>query len=204
MNTRRTAKAAEAIRETVSLTILCGLRDPRVKNVTVLRAEVSGDLRAAKIYVSVMGDAKAQSLTMHGLDSARGFIQSKVADRLQTKNTPVLKFVLDPGVKFSAETSQMLRTVLPEGTSSAIGRDSDQSHVQPDSGERLNGNDDQDVDFDDEDEEDDDDGDYDDDDLDDDDDDDDDLDDDDDDDFDEVGDEEDEDEKGVSGSAGVH
>jgi len=114
MNTRRVAKAAEAIRESVSMTILVGLRDPRVKNVTVLRAEVSGDLRAAKIFVSVMGDAKAQSLTMHGLESARGFIQSKVADRLQTKNTPVLKFVLDPGVKFSAETSQTLREVMSE------------------------------------------------------------------------------------------
>lgn len=114
MNTRRIAKAAEAIRETVSMTILVGLRDPRVKNVTVLRAEVSGDLRSAKVYVSVMGDAKAQSLTMHGLESARGFIQAKVADRLQTKNTPVIKFVLDPGVKLSAETSQTLREVLPE------------------------------------------------------------------------------------------
>ena len=113
MNTRRVAKAAEAIRESVSMTILLGLRDPRVKHVTVLRAEVSGDLRSAKIYVSVMGDAKAQSLTMHGLESARGFIQAKVAERLQTKNTPVLKFVLDPGVKFSAETSRTLREVLP-------------------------------------------------------------------------------------------
>jgi ribosome-binding factor A len=119
MNTRRVAKAAEAIRESVAMTVLVGLRDPRVKNVTVLRAEVSGDLRSAKIYVSVMGDAKAQSLTMHGLDSARGFIQSKVADRLQTKNTPVLKFVLDPGVKFSAETSQALREVFPESSASA-------------------------------------------------------------------------------------
>jgi len=118
MNTRRVAKAAEAIRESVSMTILLGLRDPRVKHVTVLRAEVSGDLRAAKIYVSVMGDAKAQSLTMHGLESARGFIQAKVAERLQTKNTPVLKFVLDPGVKFSAETSRALREVMPEESAS--------------------------------------------------------------------------------------
>jgi ribosome-binding factor A len=115
MNTRRVAKAAEAIRESVSTTILFALRDPRIKNVTVLRAEVSGDLRNAKVYVSVMGDAKTQSLTMHGLDSARGFIQAKVADRLQTKNTPIIKFVLDQGVKMSAETSQTLREVLPDG-----------------------------------------------------------------------------------------
>ena len=125
MNTRRVAKAAEAIRESVSMTVLFGLRDPRVKNVTVLRAEVSGDLRSAKVYVSVMGDAKTQSLTMHGLESARGFIQAKVADRLQTKNTPVLKFVLDSGVKFSAETSQALRDVMPDSTGELESDESD-------------------------------------------------------------------------------
>ncbi len=132
MNTRRVAKAAEAIRESVSMTILVGLRDPRVKNVTVLRAEVSGDLRAAKVYVSVMGDAKTQSLTMHGLESARGFIQAKVADRLQTKNTPVLKFVLDPGVKYSAETSQTLREVMPESTTVSDDVETDDSEFDND------------------------------------------------------------------------
>ncbi len=130
MNTRRVAKAAEAIRESVSMTILVGLRDPRIKHVTVLRVEVSGDLRAAKIYVSVMGDAKTQALTMHGLDSARGFIQSKVADRLQTKNTPVLKFVLDPGVKFSAETSQTLREVFPTDSTSVEEKESRDSEFE--------------------------------------------------------------------------
>ena len=135
MNTRRVAKAAEAIRESVSMTILLGLRDPRVKNVTVLRAEVSGDLRAAKVYVSVMGDAKTQSLTMHGLESARGFIQAKVADRLQTKNTPVLKFVLDPGVKYSAETSKTLREVMPESSTATGDVETDDSDFDNDDGE---------------------------------------------------------------------
>lgn len=130
MNTRRVAKAAEAIRESVSMTILVGLRDPRIKNVTVLRAEVSGDLRSAKVYVSVMGDAKAQSLTMHGLESARGFIQAKVADRLQTKNTPILKFVLDPGLKNTAETSQALRSVMPDDSSG--GHADDDDHLDED------------------------------------------------------------------------
>ena len=134
MNTRRVAKAAEAIRESVSMTILVGLRDPRVKNVTVLRAEVSGDLRAAKVYVSVMGDAKTQSLTMHGLESARGFIQAKDADRLQTKNTPVLKFVLDPGVKYSAETSQTLREVMPESSTATDDVETDDSEFDNDIG----------------------------------------------------------------------
>ncbi len=113
MTTRRLAKAAEAIRETVSTTVLFGLRDPRVKNVTILRAEAAPDMRTAKVYLSIMGTPKEQSLCMHGLESARGYIQAKLADRLQTKYTPVLTFVLDPGVKRSIEASRVLREVMP-------------------------------------------------------------------------------------------
>lgn len=126
MSSRRTEKVAEAIRETVSMAILFGLKDPRVKNVTVIRAEVSPDIRNAKVYVSVMGDEKVQSLTMRGLDSARGFLQSKVADRLQTRNTPILKFVLDPGVKLSAMASAAIREVLGESPAADISVETEQ------------------------------------------------------------------------------
>ncbi|MBI1345445.1 30S ribosome-binding factor RbfA [bacterium] len=113
MTTRRLAKAAEAIRETVASTVLFELRDPRVKNVTILNAEAAPDMRTAKVYVSIMGTPKEQSLCMHGLESAKGFIQAKLADRLQTRYTPVLTFVLDPAVKKSIEASRLLREVLP-------------------------------------------------------------------------------------------
>ncbi len=115
MSSRRTAKAARAIQEVVSSTILFGLKDPRVKNVTVMSVDVSGDLRRAKVYVSVMGDEKTQSLSMYCLNSACGFLQAKVAERLQTRYTPVLKFSLDPGVKRSVETSKLLRDALNDG-----------------------------------------------------------------------------------------
>ncbi|MEX0701277.1 MAG: 30S ribosome-binding factor RbfA [Planctomycetales bacterium] len=111
---RRTLKVAEAIRETVSTAVLFELRDPRVRNVTVIRAEVSPDLRHAKVYVSVMGDEKGQSLSLHGLESARGFLQKKVADRLQTRYTPQLAFVLDESVKKSVEASRLIREALAE------------------------------------------------------------------------------------------
>lgn len=132
MNSRRAERAAEAIRETVSTTVLFGLRDPRVKNVTVLGAEVTADLRAAKIFVTIMGDAKAQSLAMHGLNSAKGFIQAKVADRLQTKYTPVISFVLDPSVKKSIEVSRMLQAVLPGNPSDDANEVTDLEHSDSD------------------------------------------------------------------------
>lgn len=136
MTTRRVAKASEAIRETVSTTILFELKDPRVKNVTVLRAEAAADMKTAKVYVSVMGDPKKQSLCMHGLESARGFIQSKLADRLQTRYTPILKFILDPGVQFSAATSRLLKEIeshpLPLGAATETDESADGSDDEED------------------------------------------------------------------------
>src|ERR1700752_4732075 len=107
MKQHRLARVAEAIREVASETILFELRDPRVKGVTVTRAEVSADLQHAKVYVSIMGAPKEQDLCMHGLRHAAGYIQAKLAKRLQTRFTPTVKFILDHGVKNSIEVSPL-------------------------------------------------------------------------------------------------
>ena len=112
MKTHRLARVAEAIREVASETILFELRDPRIKGVTVTRTEVSGDLQHAKVYVSVMGSTQEQQLCMHGLCHAAGFVQSKLATRLQTRFTPVIQFVLDQGVKKSIEITRLINVAL--------------------------------------------------------------------------------------------
>lgn len=116
MKTHRVARVNEVIREVAAETILFELRDPRIKGVTVTRAEVSGDLQHAKIYVSIMGTDKEQELCMHGLRHASGFIQSKLGDRLQTRYTPVVRFVLDQGVKQSIEVSRLIHEALAPST----------------------------------------------------------------------------------------
>ena len=105
---RRTLKAGEAIRQVVGMAILTEIQDPRVRDVTVLRVEVTGDMRTAKVYVSVMGDKKKQDLCMKGLQSSAGFLQAKVAKRIDTRYTPHLEFVLDQGVKNQLKISKML------------------------------------------------------------------------------------------------
>lgn len=112
MKTHRLARVSEAIREVASETILFELRDPRVKGVTVTRAEVSGDLQHAKVFVSVMGSPREQNLCLHGLRHAAGFIQAKLARRLQTRFTPVVEFVLDQGVKKSIEITRLINEAL--------------------------------------------------------------------------------------------
>jgi ribosome-binding factor A len=109
MKSHRLARVSEVVREVAANAILFELKDPRVKNVTVTRAEVSADLQHAKVFVSVMGSEKEQSLTMHGLKSAAGFIQTKVADRLTTRYVPHITFVLDEGVKKSVEIARLIR-----------------------------------------------------------------------------------------------
>jgi ribosome-binding factor A len=109
MKSHRLARLSEAIREVAANAILFDIKDPRVKNVTVTRAEVSADLQHAKVYVSIMGSEKEQQLTMHGLRSAAGFIQTKVADRLTTRYVPHITFILDEGVKKSIEIARLIR-----------------------------------------------------------------------------------------------
>ena len=123
MKTHRLARVAEAIREVASQTILFELRDPRVKGVTVTRAEVSGDLQHAKVYVSVMGSPKEQQLCLHGLRHAAGFIQSKLAGRLQTRFTPQIQFVLDQGVKRSIEMTRLINEALGQSAPGGAGDD---------------------------------------------------------------------------------
>jgi len=112
MPSHRSLRMAEAIREVVASAILFEVADPRVRAVTVLRAEVSGDLRTSTVYVSVMGTEGEQRLAMNGLRHASGFLQARVANRLQTRFTPVLSFKFDDSVKKSVEMSRMIEDAL--------------------------------------------------------------------------------------------
>jgi ribosome-binding factor A len=124
MSSRRVQKAAEAIREVVSMAILTDLKDPRIENVTVTYVEVSPDMRQAKVHVSVMGDDAKQSTVLHGLQSSAGFLQTKIAKRIDTRYTPRLRFELDMGVKKSLAIARMLEDVLPHDESPTDADDS--------------------------------------------------------------------------------
>ena len=106
MSSRRVLKAAEAIREVVSMAILTDLRDPRIEDVTVTYVEVSPDMRQAKVHVSIMGDDAKQRLCLHGLRSSAGYLQSKIADRIasayeakQQAQTDAEKIAADERIK---------------------------------------------------------------------------------------------------------
>jgi ribosome-binding factor A len=108
MANHRSLRIAQAIREVVATAILFDIADPRVHSVTVVRVEVTGDLRFATVFVSIMGNEAERRRCLGGLDHATGFLQARVAARLQTRFTPVLSFKYDDSVRKSAELSRLI------------------------------------------------------------------------------------------------
>lgn len=137
MKSHRLARIAETVREVAAETILFEIKDPRVKMVTVTRAEVSADLHHAKIFVSVMGSQKEAKLTLHGLESAAGFVQSKLAKRLATRFVPHVTFVLDEGIKKAAEVARLLREA--KGDPAPVDDDAEPHTDEEDTSEAADG-----------------------------------------------------------------
>jgi ribosome-binding factor A len=97
------------IRKEVSDIIRNAVKDPRIAELSsVVKTEVTGDLRYAKIYVSVLGDEVTGKSTLEGLKKAAGFIRRELGKRLDIRHTPELQFVLDRSIEYSIEISQKL------------------------------------------------------------------------------------------------
>jgi ribosome-binding factor A len=101
----RMRRVDEAMREVLSDAITRDLKDPRVGFVTVTSVETAPDLRHARVYVSVLGDA---GLSMDGLRAARGFLQRRVAAELHMKNTPTLDFRHDDTAERAARVTRLI------------------------------------------------------------------------------------------------
>lgn len=95
MSSSRMRRVDEAVREVLSEALTGGLKDPRIGFVTVTDVQTSPDLRHARVYVSVLGDAETRTASIEGLRSAHGYLQRRLAAQLRIKNTPQLEFFHD-------------------------------------------------------------------------------------------------------------
>ena len=112
----RPERVSHVVRDVVSDAISNRLSDPRVAHFTsVTRVEMSGDLRIAHVHVSVMGSEAEGQTTMKGLESARGMIQSRLAQRLDLRQCPQIRFHLDLGIKKAIEIVRRIDEALGKG-----------------------------------------------------------------------------------------
>lgn len=91
----RVRRTAERIRELVAANLKTQVKDPRLGMITVTDARITGDLRDATVYYTVLGDAAERSATAAALDSAKGMLRSQVGRRLGLRHSPSLTFVAD-------------------------------------------------------------------------------------------------------------
>jgi ribosome-binding factor A len=97
----------EVLREVIGAAI-ADLSDPRIGFVTVTSVETSPDLRAARVYVSVLGSDEEREATLVGLRSSHGVLQSKIAAETRMKRTPTLSFHYDETVEQGVRISHLL------------------------------------------------------------------------------------------------
>lgn len=107
----RVEKLQELIKQEMGKMLLTDLKDPRIGFVTVTDVEMTGDLREAKIYVSIMGGQDEVKNSLEGLQSALGFIRREIGQRIKIRFTPEISFALDTSLDYGDHIQKLLLQV---------------------------------------------------------------------------------------------
>ena len=107
---------SEVMRE-VSQIIRTELKDPRVSMMTsVTDVNVTTDLKYCTVYISVLGSEEESVKTLEGLRKAGGFIRYELAHRLNLRNTPELKFVIDNSLEYGMKMDKLIDELISNDT----------------------------------------------------------------------------------------
>jgi len=107
----RQDRVREAVRREASIILHEELKDPRLGFITVTRVEMTPDLRYAKIFFSVLGKEEDYKKTQEALDSALGFIRSKIAQRINLRFAPDISFQADHSSEYSVRIQEVLEEI---------------------------------------------------------------------------------------------
>ena len=107
----RMDKINHQIQKEISLILQRELGDPRLKFVTITKAEVSRDLKFAKISFSVLGNTQKLEDAKKGLEKAKGLIRKLVGESVKMRYTPQLFFVHDRSLEYSARIEETLKEI---------------------------------------------------------------------------------------------
>ncbi|MBO5650603.1 MAG: 30S ribosome-binding factor RbfA [Selenomonas sp.] len=119
MGQLRVEKVQELMKQEISQIILRELKDPRIGFVTVTSVECTGDLREAKVYVSLMGSESQVKACWSGLNSSLGFIRREIGKRIRLRVTPEISFALDKSLDYSAHIQELLLKIKAEDEAKA-------------------------------------------------------------------------------------
>ena len=103
------------VQRELSQIIRSEIKDPRIHPLTsVVAVEVTPDLKYCKAYISVLGDEEAGKATIEGLRSAASFVRRELAHRVNLRNTPEIKFILDQAIEYGVNMSKLIYEVTKD------------------------------------------------------------------------------------------
>ena len=105
----RSQRVASLVRTTVAEILAYQVKDPRVAGVTVIDAEVTGDLREARIFVSFEGDEAKRAEVLGVLQRAAGYVRRELGQKMQARVTPTIEFRFDASLEYGARIEARLR-----------------------------------------------------------------------------------------------
>lgn len=114
MSELRVRKVQEFIKQEVSSMLLHDLKNPRIGFVTVTGVEVTGDLREAKIFVSLFGKDEEKTASLEALNRGKGFIRRELGQRLKIYYTPEISFEEDTSLDYGMHIDGLLKKIHEE------------------------------------------------------------------------------------------
>ena len=113
---RRTDRMCGQLLKEISSSVIHVVKDPRIRNVTFTRVEITSDLRKAYVFYSVLGEQQQQEEASQGLESAKGIIKRELGHRLSLRYMPDLEFTFDPSIQHAEHIQKLLRDIEIEDT----------------------------------------------------------------------------------------
>ncbi len=110
----RSERVEEQLKKEISKILQEDLKDPRIGFVTITRIDLTGDLRYARVYFSILGDDKAKEEGLKGIKSAIGFIRKLIAERMDLRYVPELYFKLDNSIEYSINLEKTFERIKNE------------------------------------------------------------------------------------------
>jgi len=114
MTKQRPERVQEAMRQEISKIIQGQIKDPRIGFLTVTKVELTKDLRYAKVFFSVLGEDKDKLLALKGLNSAKGYIRTLIADKIKLRFVPDIVFKIDESLGHTKEIYDLLDKIKKE------------------------------------------------------------------------------------------
>ena len=113
MSYQRSERVGDLLVELIAELLRKEIRDPRLGGVTITAAKVTKDLRHARIYFNLLGRRDDKQEVRAGLESATGFIRSKIGKQLNLRFVPTLEFIYDETPDEAQRIEDLLKQVKP-------------------------------------------------------------------------------------------